>query len=598
MIENNKKNISRTFSRGIRSHGEDSSDIHSSTLQAAKYFGKVRDIFILKCHLVDISNNEQAFRFKSMLEEWADIERVDINTGKGVARVISKRPIALTDLQPIAEQCGLKLVSVDNIAVAKSMPVSITAGEKKRFVQVKIDGMHCRSCEITIERKFRELPGVDKVEVNADSGLAHIVYSGEPPKAESLEDAVSGYGYHVRGFLNNSSKNNRTKEYGGEGVINNEKLSFWKLVGLFAIVLFIGSMVSRLGWLSSSVNIGTTTNFGAIFLIGLVAASSSCVAVSGGLLLSSSARFNERYKSASSMARFRPVLLFVVGRLLSYFVLGGVIGLVGVALSPSPLITGLITIVAAFYMFIMGMEMLHIAPIWMKSLLPRLPKWLSHRVVDAEEQAHPFVPFLLGAGTFFLPCGFTQALQLYALTTGSFWTSGIMLFAFALGTAPALLALGWASGSFKGKIGQWFFRFSGAVVIILGLWNMQNGLAIAGYPIKFSHLVAFGSLAGERSDGLDSNVLFDGKQQIVKMTVTNQGYSPDNFTLRQGVPTRWEIDANNLGGCLAVIQAPKLGIRERLTPGPNVIEFTPKEAGTFAFSCSMGMYWGEIKVVS
>jgi len=124
-------------------------------------------------------------------------------------------------------------------------------------------------------------------------------------------------------------------------------------------------------------------------------------------------------------------------------------------------------------------------------------------------------------------------------------------------------------------------------------------MAMTGYPIRLSHLFAFNSSAGAIvSDLEDANVIFNGKQQTVKMAVSNQGYSPDRFTLRQGVPTRWEIQANNLGGCLSVIQAPQLGIRERLSPGQNVIEFTPKETGTFAFSCSMGMYWGEIKVVS
>ena len=294
-----------------------------------------QNLFVLKCCLADLINNEQAFCFKNALEQLPDIERVDINTGRGVARVISKRLITLADLQPMAEQCGVKLMALDNAVTASSnIPAPVLSGEKKRFVQVQIEGMHCRSCEITIERKFRELPGVDKVDVNADKGLAHIVYFGEAPKVESLQEAVSESGYRVLGFLNNSSRSNKPKRGLSGDIISSERLSFWKLVGLFAVVFIAGSMLSRLGLLNVAVNVGTPTSFGAIFLIGLVAASSSCVVVSGGLLLSSAARFNERYQSVSPIARFRPVLLFVGGRLLSYFVLGGLIGLIGAKSCP------------------------------------------------------------------------------------------------------------------------------------------------------------------------------------------------------------------------------------------------------------------------
>ncbi|NCP77121.1 sulfite exporter TauE/SafE family protein [bacterium] len=41
-----------------------------------------------------------------------------------------------------------------------------------------------------------------------------------------------------------------------------------------------------------------------------------------------------------------------------------------------------------------------------------------------------------GALTFFLPCGFTLAMQAYAITTGSFITGALTMMAFALGTAP------------------------------------------------------------------------------------------------------------------------------------------------------------------
>lgn len=358
--------------------------------------------------------------------------------------------------------------------------------------------------------------------------------------------------------------------------------SFWQLVGLFALVFLLGKLFSRFGLLKPNVSLDSSLSFGAVFVLGLVAASSSCIAVSGGLMLSVAAQFS---------TRMRPVIMFVAGRIVSYTILGGIIGLIGKAFSPSPLVTGMITVIAAVYMFVMGLEMLHLAPHWLKARMPRMPKKISHAVLNQEGSTHPLAPIVLGAGTFFLPCGFTQALQLYALTTGSFVQSALILFAFALGTAPALLGLGWASGSLKGKAGRFFFRFSGALIIVLGIWNIQNGFTIAGHPLRVSSRVEATAAT------VDPNVTFDGKEQIVTMRVGPQGYQPNNITIRAGVPTKWVVDGTNGGGCLSVLQAPSLGIRQLLTRGQNIITFTPRETGTIQFSCSMGMYRGQFNVI-
>lgn len=459
--------------------------------------------------------------------------------------------------------------------------------EKNQIIKLAITGMTCRSCELTIEREWRKLSGVQKVDVNAAKGVARIVCSNTSPNLDALQSAIADHGYTVKGILD--SKNLKSE-------ILNPQLKWWQLTGLFALVILLGTLFSKLGFLAPTIALGAATSFGAVFFLGLIAASSSCIAVSGGLLLSSAAKFNERYASATPFARMRPIFLFVSGRLLAYALFGGLIGVLGKALSPSPLATGIITILAALYMLTMGLDMLHLTPQWLKKITPRLPKSLGHRLLTVEEKEHALTPSLLGAATFFLPCGFTQALQLYALTTGSFTTGALLLFAFALGTAPALLALGWISGSLKGKAGRFFFQFAGALVVMLGLWNLQNGFTIAGYPLtgeRLTHLFTSGSEAS----ALDPNVRFDGREQIVTMSVGQTGYAPNRFTIREGVPTRWVINAQSNSGCLAVIQAPKLGIRTLLKPGKNVVEFTPRIAGAIPFSCSMGMFRGEINVV-
>ncbi|MBI5465688.1 MAG: sulfite exporter TauE/SafE family protein [Candidatus Kerfeldbacteria bacterium] len=511
----------------------------------------------------------QQSELSQRLRSLPQILQVDINYAKSLLRVVANSPVELNQLQAQAKSLGISL--------------SPTGGEG--MMELNIEGMHCHSCELTIERSLKKLPGVAQVDVNAATGLARLSYQGSKPSWHEIKEVIHQAGYKVRGL-------------GSQAIAPtvSRRPRWWELALILAFVLIIGRLLARSGLLKPNIGVIDSSSIWAVFLLGLVAASSSCVAVSGGLLLSSAAKFNERYLSSTLAGRLRPVWLFIIGRLLSYGLLGGLIGLIGQALTPSPLVTSIITIVAALYMFIMGLDMLHLAPVWLKRLSPRLPKRLSHRVLEAENHSHPLAPFFLGAGTFFLPCGFTQALQLYALTTGSFFISAWLLFGFALGTAPALFALGLVSGSLKGQIGSFFFKVAGVTVVVLGLWNFQNGLTIAGYPLELSHLWSSRSQASSLDD---PNVSFDGQQQVLRMTVEPNGYSPSRFVLRQGVPARWEIEASQAQGCISVLQAPKLGIKPVLLNRSqlNVVEFTPRQAGTFTFTCSMGMYRGQITVV-
>ncbi len=535
--------------------------------------------------LVDaLTNQARADQLIDLVKKFADVERVDINLEKQLMRIVSSIKIDLNQLKSTLSLQGFQLEPADLPTVAST---TVPTGSGVNTLTVGISGMTCRSCELTVERKWKKLPGVKHVDVNAATGQAKMSVEGVAPSLSQLQQALSDDKYTVY----QGSKKQRS-----EPTIKRKRPSFWRLVGLFALVVLVGYIFSSLGLLKTNFSVGSGLSFGAIFVVGLVAASSSCIAVTGGLLLSAAAKFNERYAAAKPLARMRPVFLFVAGRIASYAILGGLLGVVGAALSPSPTVTALIAIIAAVYMIIMGLDMLHIAPAWLKGLMPRMPKSLSHRIMDAEDKEHPLAPIGLGAATFFLPCGFTQALQLYALTTGSFATGALTLLAFALGTAPALLALGWASSSLKGTVGRFFFQFSGALVIVLGLWNIQNGLTILGYPISLPSFASGSVQAANVGNLSDPNVVMEGNTQVVKMRV-NGGYEPSHITIRAGKPVRWEVDGTNASGCTSILASRQLGIQKFLTPGKNIIEFIPKEPGTVAFNCSMGMIRGSFTVL-
>ncbi|MBI5794505.1 sulfite exporter TauE/SafE family protein [Candidatus Uhrbacteria bacterium] len=230
-----------------------------------------------------------------------------------------------------------------------------------------------------------------------------------------------------------------------------------------------------------------------------------------------------------------------------------------------------------------------------------MPKSLGRRIVDAEGKEHWSAPMLLGGATFFLPCGFTQSLQLYALTTGSFIASGSILAGFAIGTAPALLALGWASSSLKGKAGKFFFHFAGALVIVLGLFNIQNGLTVAGYPLSwpsFNFQPTASAASGSVASVADPNVQLENGTQVINLQITGSSpyYTPSGtFTVQAGVPVHFVVSGVGTG-CRSVFQIPKLGLRTFLDGSQQPFDFTP-EAGTYTFSCSMGMFRGTLNAI-
>lgn len=81
--------------------------------------------------------------------------------------------------------------------------------------------------------------------------------------------------------------------------------------------------------------------------------------------------------------------------------------------------------------------------------------------------------------------------------------------------------------------------------------------------------------------------------QILRMTATDRGYTPNEFQVEANKPVRLIIDGE-ARGCASYFVAPKLGISTRLGLGENSeFEFTPTP-GRYDFSCSMGMFSGVI----
>ncbi|MFA6039031.1 MAG: sulfite exporter TauE/SafE family protein [Candidatus Peribacteraceae bacterium] len=441
----------------------------------------------------------------------------------------------------------------------------------------RIVGMHCASCELLLERKLKALPGITGVSVNHRTGKAALsADAAHPPSPERIEETIRAAGYRIADAdssdaLPVEADKTKWKEIGASLVI---LFALWKLLQAFDLTSLLPDTT------------GGAVGLGGVLLIGLVAGTSSCLAVTGGLLLAIAGKYNEANRSQTAWQKFQPLLRFNIGRLASYFVLGGVVGLIGQSITISARMTGVMNLAVAFIMLWLALSMLGLLP---KQSFIRPPKRLSHWIAGLAEHSHPLAPFALGALTFFLPCGFTQSLQLVALASGNVVTGALTMFVFALGTLPSLLGISAVSSTAKGTGRRLFLRFAGTLVLVLALYNGNNALALNGIDLG-------GMFFPGQSGAAAFAVEKDGKQEV-RMAVQSYRYQPDTLTIKAGVPVRWVVDGTGASGCTSAIVIPSLDVFRVLERGENVIEFTATKTGKLPFSCSMGMVRGTFTVI-
>ncbi len=447
--------------------------------------------------------------------------------------------------------------------------------------RVPIKGMHCRSCEMMIEDELLKIPGVKKAKVNHKKGIASIFHKNEL-KNEDIEKAIRDAGYQV-GIENQKpliSKNiNDYKDLG--------------LAFLFLIVIYF--VIRELGLFNLTIKSSTNSysSLLVVLLVGVTAGFSTCMALIGGLVLGIASRFSETHPSATPQQKFKPHLIFNLGRVISFFILGGIIGYAGSLFQFSPVSLGILTLLVGVTMFIVGLQLTDIFPRFSKFKLT-LPKNIAQLLGIQNHSKKEYSPgnaFVLGGMTFFLPCGFTQAMQLYAVSSGKFAIGALTMAVFALGTTPGLLGIGGLTSIIKGTFAKKFFKFAGLIVIFLAIFNIKNGYSLIGWDFFQSS-----SLNKKTSETTDPNVTLKDGVQIVQMTQTSSGYQPNTFTIKKDIPVRWVINSENPYSCASSIMSSKLGIRKNLEAGENIIEFTPQETGQIRFSCSMGMYNGTFYV--
>lgn len=434
---------------------------------------------------------------------------------------------------------------------------------------LKIDGMTCVSCESRIERKLQNTPGILNAKASYSAGTAYVTYDSRAVTLEGITKIIEKLDYKVQSAAHRDGRNSNIIKALGAAIV------------LFALYM-LASRFGGLNVFNSFPQAEKNTGYAMLFVIGLLT-SVHCVAMCGGIGLSQCVPQGNAAGGGKG-ASLRPSFLYNLGRVISYTVVGGIVGAIGSVVSFSGAFKGVVQLAAGIFMVIMGLNMLGIFP-WLKKLNPRMPKIFARKI--DREKGRSNSPLYVGLLNGLMPCGPLQAMQLYALSTGSPLTGALSMFLFSLGTVPLMFGLGALSSILSRKFTHRMMRVSAVLVTVLGVFMFSSGMSLSGFALP--------SAGGSAKSG-NAAVVRDGVQLITTGLASGR-YEP--ITVQKGIPVKWTIQAEDgdINGCNNTMIIPKFNKELKLVIGDNVIEFTPTESGIIPYSCWMGMIRSQITVV-
>ncbi|HOQ00812.1 MAG TPA: sulfite exporter TauE/SafE family protein [Acetivibrio clariflavus] len=440
---------------------------------------------------------------------------------------------------------------------------------------LEIKGMTCVNCEMRIEKKLKNMEGIKAVKAVYSQSKVNVLYDKDRINLDSIIKAVEELDYQVMAATDGKKANDREKRSDGD-----YKLSVNQLLGIVIIVLAVYLAVKNTVGFNFIPQVNRDMGYGMLFTVGLLT-SLHCIAMCGGINLSQCIAYTFDEAEKGSISKLKPTLLYNGGRVISYTVIGGLVGALGSLVSFPGRAKGIVAIVSGILMIIMGINMLNIFP-WLRKINPRMPKVLSRAVFNNNGKRGPFYIGLLNG---LMPCGPLQAMQIYALGTGSFYRGAMSMFFFSIGTVPLMFGFGAVSSLISSKFSRRMMKASAVLVIILGIVMTGRGFNLSGLNIAFANQKA------KNIARIENGV------QLVTTEMKSGSYDP--IVVQKGVLVRWTIkaDESELNGCNNPVTIPKYNIVKKLVPGDNVIEFMPLETGNINYTCWMGMINGYIKVV-
>jgi len=467
--------------------------------------------------------------------------------------------------------------------------------------KIKVKGMHCTSCEETIEKQVLKIDGVKSCKADYAKAMVTVSFDPDRTNLEEIKEKIEEKQYECE---SSTCKDDAPENTKGSSSASTGKRAYLKPVVLtlaLLAVLFGGYQIAQ-GFGSFDLPaIGGPASLVLLFGVGLLTGF-HCVGMCGGFVMSYTANAgNAAGGSARKSLNIYSHLQYGTGKLLSYTAIGAVFGLIGTIFVFTPLLRGAASIFAGIFLVLFGINMLNMFPALRRVRIPMPKAMAKFAFAKSDKQRRPLATGLLNG--LMIACGPLQALYIYAAGTGSVAQGALALFAFGLGTLPVMFGFGIFASYVSKSMTRNILKISGLIVIVLGLVMLNRGLTLAGTGYDFKSVAAsfvpVVQAQGQNANGAGSGAALSNADQFqeIRMNVTRYGWEPDRFVLKAGVPVKWIINGKEITSCNKAIQVPQLGLEFDVKQGEQVIEFTPPNEDTvIPWSCWMGMIQGTFVV--
>jgi sulfite exporter TauE/SafE len=336
------------------------------------------------------------------------------------------------------------------------------------------------------------------------------------------------------------------------------------------------------------------------FITGLTTGGLSCMAVQGGLLASSLASQIEKevatpgtkttQKSSPQIAL--PIVLFLVAKLVAYTLLGALLGALGSVLQMTPTMRAILQFLIAIFMIGNALRMLNVHPIFRYFSFEPPASVTRFIRKKAKNKTSLFTPIFLGALTILIPCGITQSMMAGAIATGKPLLGAALMFAFTLGTTPVFFVLSYFATKLGTLLEKQLVRVVAVVLLVLGLLSIDTGLNLLGSPYSLTKLMQTNTQP-QVAEILPAETQ---SANVITLNVVNSGYQPNVLQAPADTELTLNLITKNTNSCSRAFLIPELNISELLDQtGTKSVQIPAQPAGKkIAFTCSMGMYTGEI----
>ena len=437
--------------------------------------------------------------------------------------------------------------------------------------------MHCKACELLVKKTCEKHCECSITNANHKKGTITVDRSNNQIDEVWLRSAVKSCWYCICEEAKNNNISPRSWI---------ERIAL--LLGAFALT-FVLIKVDLLSFMS---DIQADTSLRVIFLLWLVASVSTCLAVTWWVVIG----FTELVDKTND--RWWDIQLhgwFQLWRVLWFFVLGSLLWYLGNVISISFGFASWLNAFIAIVFVYLWLQLLGIVP----SLSSRWLHLPEKRTTYILSQNNPYLAPIVGTLTFFLPCGFTQSVQLMALASWSWLTGWLMMSVFAVGTLPWLLALGMWTSFAKDHRKQWFEQIVAMILLIFGFFTFWWSASIWWWTDRL--VVQNTSIS--KTQIADTDIVDQNTPKVVEKIMLSHNWSqvvPETTILEAGKDYEITITPEQDGvGCMSTVTLPRIDSTVHYVKQGQAITYKIDDAKPWQFSfvcASMGMSQGKLIV--